>query len=185
MTTWGFVANQRLTAAELNSMQPVQVIKSTIESVTSSTTLQDDNELFVTLTAGQTYAVRAVLIVGGSATSGAGDIKTAWTRTGTLNHAGARSCTGPAIRTIDASGTTATAGTLPNVLGILRRTGGHALTTAVNYGTDGTATGLVEEEFIIQVDVTGVLKLQWAQDTTSATATTVAAGSYIVATPIA
>lgn len=185
VATWGYVANQILTAAELNAAQPIVVAKQVTESLTSNVTLQNDDELFVTLNAGQSYEVEVNLIINGSATSGAGDFKCAWARTGTLNQVGARQCTGPSIRTIDSSGTTATAGTLPNILGILRRTGGHALTTAVNYGTDGTATGLVQERFIIQAAVTGVLTLQWAQDTTSATATQVVAGSYIIARPVA
>lgn len=173
-----FVAGNVLPAASLNALLPIYIIKLATETVTNSVTLQDDDELKVTLVAGRTYLIQLRAICGVTA---AQDIKMAWLRTGTLNHAGARMCTGPSINTTDVSGTAPAATTV----GVIRRSGGHSLTTAVNYGLDGTSTAAIEETFIIQVDVTGVLTLQWAQNTAAAaTSATVIAGSYIIATPI-
>src|SRR5690606_18086867 len=57
-------------------LAPIFVVKSTNESVSSSTTLQNDNELSVSLTANRAYEVSGVLRVSGSTS---GDIKLSWT----------------------------------------------------------------------------------------------------------
>lgn len=175
--TYSFVAGNVLTAAQLNALAPINVFKQSTQTVSASTTLVNDAELAVTLTAGKTYLITLRAICGVTA---AGDIKMQWARTGTLNHVGARMCTGPSINTTDVSGTAAAATTV----GVVRRSGGHSLTTSVNYGLDGTSTAAIEETFAIQVDVTGVLTLQWAQNAASGTSTIVA-GSYLIAEVIA
>lgn len=175
--TYSFVAGNVLTAAQLNALAPVYVIKQSTQTVSASAVLVNDAELVVTLTAGKTYLITARLVCGVTA---AGDIQVAWTRTGTLNQVGARHCTGPSINTTDVSGTAAAAVTV----GVLRRSGGHALTTGVNYGVDGTSTSAIEETFIIQAVATGNLQMQWAQNAASGTSTVVA-GSYLIAEVIA
>jgi hypothetical protein len=174
--TYSFVAGNVLTAAQLNALAPVCKFKQSTQTSTT-TTIASDTELTVTLTAGKTYLITLRAICGVTA---AGDIKMQWLRTGTLNHVGSRMCTGPSINTTDVSGTAAAATTV----GVLRRSGGHSLTTAVNYGLDGTSTAAVEETFAIQVDVTGDLTLQWAQNAASGSSTVVA-GSYLIAEVIA
>lgn len=174
-------AHDVLTASDLNAAialaLPNIVIKSADESVTSSTTLQDDNELLISLAAGKTYCIEAFILASGAA---AGDIKIAWARTGTLNHTGARFCEGPGANTTDVTAAAAAATTV----GVTRANGGNALTTANSYGVDGAAVSAIREQFVIQSAVTGTLTLQWAQNASSGTATLVRAGSWLKVTVV-
>lgn len=179
--TYSFVAGNVLTAAQLNALAPVYVIKQSTQTIASSTVQANDAELVVALATGKTYLITCRLVVGSTSGAATGDIAVSWTRTGTLNQVGARHCTGPSIATTDVSGTATAAVTV----GVLRRSGGHALTTAVNYGNDGTNTAAVEETFIIQAAASGNLQLQWAQNSSVANGTTVIAGSYLMAEVIA
>jgi hypothetical protein len=164
-----FVAGNVLTAANLNALLPVYVIKQATETVTNSSTLQNDDELVLSLPTGRVYHIRCVLICGITA---AQDIKTAWSTTN-VTHVGSRSCRGPGVSTAGVGDTT------------MRSSGGHALTTAVSYGLDGTSTSYIDEEFIVSTSGTGTVQLQWAQNAASAaTSATVVSGSYIIATPI-
>lgn len=55
-----FAAGEKLTASKLNTeLNPLFAYKNTNESVTNSTTLQDDNELFVSVAANTIYKVEA------------------------------------------------------------------------------------------------------------------------------
>ncbi len=170
-----FSAGATATAGQENSTLTLSVIKANNQTATT-TTLANDTDLALDLAAGRTYEVQLRLVAAGPA---AGDIKTAWLRSGTINHVGVRTCAGPSQTTTDASGN-GTTGTFP---GIVRRTGGHALTTTVPYGLDGTNSSYIEEAFVVQVDVAGTLTLQWAQQAASGT-TTVSSGSYLIARPI-
>lgn len=142
--------------------------KSASESVTSSTVLQNDDDFVIALEAGKTYEVRLWLHVSGH--TSAGDIKTAWATTGTITSNG-RSCIGPAEATTDVRDGNA-------------RFTGHGLTTPVTYGCDATTTGVVKEELIVTCTVAGNLTLQWAQGTSSATATTCSTASRIIVTEL-
>jgi hypothetical protein len=168
---------QVLTAASMNRFLSLAVFKSVTQSVTSSTTLVNDTELTLSLPAGGTYLVKVCLIVGGAQ---AGDFKCAYTTTGTLTLSGARTCTGPSQNTTDASGTAAAAVTV----GVNQQRGGFTLATVLSYGTDGGLNCLVEESFILTTTTASTVTLQWAQLASSATATTVAAGSYMIAQPL-
>lgn len=171
-----FAAGQEITADMLNRILRREVTKASPEDVTSSTTLQTDDELTYSVEAGRTYAVVAHLAVTGAA---AGDIKVDWTVTGGLAQVTPRACFGPGINTTDATATAAAA----NTVGV-NRSSVHDLTTAVAYGLDGTATTAIREEFTVAATTTGVLTMRWAQNSSSATKTTVAAGSRLVLTPI-
>lgn len=164
-----FVAANVLTAAQLNALLPIYIVKGASESVTSSTTFQNDDELAIPMVAGRTYAVKCCLIVNGAT---AGDIKTAWTTSGTITLAGQRVVQGPGVSVVSAADTTA----------VMLMT--SALTNTVTYGTDGALHNGIVEEFIVTCTVSGTLTLQWAQATSSGTATTVGSGSWILATPI-
>lgn len=159
-----------LTAAQLNALLPAYVIKQANQSVTSSTTLVNDSELVYALTAGRTYHVRCGLIANGAT---GGDIKVAWATTGTISMLSSRSCTGPGVSTATTADTTARVSA--------SQTG---LTTAFSYGTDGTLQTGITEEFIVTCTVGGNLQLQWAQNASSGTATTVGSGSWILLIPI-
>lgn len=168
---FSFVAGNILTAAQMNQIGPLFVIKQVTETVNNSTTLQNDDELALTFnTTGITYDVELRLWVGVGGTTS--DIKTAWARTGTLTALANRCVLGPQIATADASATLA------------NMQAGFALTSSVPYGCDGTHNEFVMEKFIIRVDVVGTLTLQWAQNAAVAVNTTVVSGSSLIATPI-
>lgn len=62
------------------------VVKSADETVTSSTTLQNDDELTVNITANKRYAFRAILLVGRAATTAATSFKWAFSSSGSGYH---------------------------------------------------------------------------------------------------
>lgn len=167
-----WTAHDILTASDLNdaiqACIPMCVVKGTTESVTSSTTLQDDDELKLTLPVG-TWLIRTELTVGGAT---AGDIKIAYSTTGTMTHLGVRNYYGAATSTSNTGDTT------------VRANGGNAITTGVPYGTDGSNRSAIRESFVLDVTVSGDLTVQWAQNSSSATATQVFAGSYMTATQV-
>lgn len=180
--TYSFVAGNVLTAAGLNNLSPVYVLKQAAETVTNSAVLQNDDELLVVLAASKVYKITLNLVFGTSVNTS--DIKLAWTISGTLSHVGSRTCRGPSISTTDQGASAAAAITV----GVLRSSGGHGLGTAVSYGNDGAAnTSAVEEAFVISGGASGgTLTLQWAQNTAAAATTaTVVAGSYLIAEVIA
>ena len=138
---------------------PRYIPKSASESVTSSTTLQDDNDFVVELTPG-TWRIELMLHWSGdSVASGVGDIKTAWTTTGTMTLLG---------RWLIGGGTNFVSATEMPV-----RMQGAALATAVSYQGNATNSNALKEDILLDVDVTGNLQLQWAQNASSAVATTV------------
>lgn len=137
--------------------------KSVSESVTSSTTLQNDNDFVIALEAGKTYFIQLWLTVTGAA---AGDIKTAWTTTGTITSNG-RSIFGPAATTT-------------SVLDGNYDSSAWALSDATTFGLDGTVGAVIKEELSVTCTVAGNLTLQWAQATSSATPTTCTSSSRII-----
>jgi hypothetical protein len=137
--------------------------KDVSETVTSSTTLQDDDELSVVLGIG-TWQVEAVLHATGAS---GGDIKIAWTFSGTQGSPG-KWCLGPQLGTTDAFATSAKMTTA-------------GFSTAVAYGTDGTEESAILEKMLCEVTASGTLQLQWAQNASSGTATTLLVGSRITA----
>src|SRR5690348_15724965 len=79
MTAIGNInAGGRILASAMRGIAPLAVIKGADESVTSSTTLQNDDALLVTLTANATYVFSLFLNYQGG-TQGSSDIKVAWT----------------------------------------------------------------------------------------------------------
>lgn len=166
-----FAAGQKLTAANLNSIVGMQAIKTAGQSVTNSTVLVNDNELFLDFTSaqvGRSYLVTAtVSYTSASATPG---IRIAYARTGTLTNMATRYVLGAQTATANLSNTA------------VRTNQGFALATNVGYGTDaGLNNGGLVETFIIRVDVAGRLTLQWAQNVANASATTVNSSSSLVA----
>ncbi|MFJ2477126.1 hypothetical protein ACIOWI_29830 [Streptomyces sp. NPDC087659] len=101
--TWGVgeVVTAALMNAEIrdqmNALRNAEeiVIKPSLESVTSSTTMQNDNHLLASLAANALYKLTAYLAVTGSAT---GDFKCAWTLPSGAT-APARFCRGPSVST--------------------------------------------------------------------------------------
>jgi hypothetical protein len=142
------------------------VIKAADESVTSSTTLQDDNELTLAVGAGETWEFEFLLLVTGAS---AGDIKLGLTvPAGTSGWWGGH---GIGINDINANTQN------------LRSMAGD-LTAVLNFGTPASAECMVVVRALVITTNAGSVTLQWAQNASSGTATTVKAGSVLRATPL-
>jgi len=143
------------------------------ETVTSSTTLQDDDDLAWTFTATGLYRIEFVVVAYGDT----GDVKTAWTAGSGV--AGTKYVDGPA------DATTATApGFLSRTNTAVRRST-HGFATSCTYQLQAPSLGtwIREWSMVTITDVSGVngkIQLQWAQNSSSATATTVTNESHIL-----
>lgn len=163
-----------VTAAEWNKIQAnltalagAPVVKVTTESVTSSTVLQNDDELFWTIGAAGTYIVELDLFVL-CASGQTGDIKFGFTFP-----AGNLSFHGIGADVSLAAGTTVSTG---NWQGTRTAVSG---TTALSYGTTSTSTTVVTIRGLFVATAAGTLQLQWAQDVSNANAAQVLSGSYM------
>jgi hypothetical protein len=141
------------------------VRKSADQSVTSNTTVANDSQLKFAVAASETYIFNIWLFL--DAANATPDIKL--------------TCTGPsgstvlwspgqAMYLVDA---TPTVGTV------------QASGVTASYFVDANLRPLVLQGTILNGVTAGDLTLQWAQNTSSATATTIKAGSYIIATKVA
>lgn len=156
------LAGQIVRASDIRTAQVKS--KAAAESVTSSTTLQNDDDLSVPLEVGKSYSVWAFLAVSGAT---AGDVKTAWSISATVTKS-SRSVLGPQTGTTDVTNTA-------------MRAARHGVATAVPFGLDGSAEALIVEQLTIEdVTAAGVAQLQWAQNASSGTATTLNTTSRIV-----
>jgi hypothetical protein len=172
-------ALQKLRASTINLLQAQLVRKGTDESVNNAstgTTLQDDNELFLTLNANTTYALSIAILAIEAAGTGI-DIKMAWTQ--------------PSGATLDLA--TAAPHTAWNASSAALETewaswSGETGTTtsSINFGTTNSAKfGYHFEGSITLGANSGLLRLQWAQVNLSASNLTVKAGSRMWAQPVA
>ena len=156
-----FYAGTRPTAAQLNEIQPLQAIKSAGQSVTSSTTLVSDTALAIALpVANAQYIFRAMCYYYKGGTLGASDLKLVW----------AIPSGASLVYMINGVGT---GGSWFDGGGFAGGGGAQA------FGTQGTSTqcGVLFCGSLIVGSTTGTLQLEWAQNTSSGTATTVEAGS--------
>lgn len=145
----------------ITELRPVEAYKTLDQSVTSSTTLADDGELFVSVAASCRYEVYARVKYTAAT---AGDLKLGWS--GPSGATLIWNMGGPASGVTDATGSP--------------YWGANTLA-----GTDivgGTGTDLICQPSGILVTSTtaGTLRLRFAQGTSSATATTIYAGSSLV-----
>lgn len=159
---------QNLLIDEVNALRalievPDPFVQKTVsDTITSSTTLISDSELILPLTEGL-WRVCANIGVAGPA---AGDVKIAWLFGGGAAQASTRQCRGPAIGVTDAASTS-------------MRVSQHNWTTAIAYGCDGSLTGAIEEVGMVLVTgSSGTMTLQFAQNTSNASATTLSSNSY-------
>lgn len=167
MTT--FTAGQKVTAATLEKLIPQYVEKGSDETVTSSATVQNDDELELTLAPG-TWKITSLLFASGASGSNQ-DIKIGYTfPTGTFSwgawgyHPNWSNVDGS--RDMNAEG---------DVLDSSSPTSARGF---------GTVTGANVPILVIGSLVntaSGVLRLQWAQNTANATGTTLKAGSWMEA----
>jgi hypothetical protein len=138
---------------------PSFISKSATETVTSSSTYQNDDDFIVALGVG-TWRVQLFAHVSGAA---AADIKVRWNFSGSVSATG-RACIGPQSGTTDATVTT-------------MRAAGHGFASDIVYGLDGTNTTIVHEDVFLTVTAPGTLTLQWAQNTGNATGTAMSTSS--------
>lgn len=161
--TDGVVADAQL----LNSLH-AYVLKTADESVTSNATVQNDDHLLYVLPATGTYEV-VVKLWASSAANAAGDLRVGFSfPTGTMHVGGI----GP-----DSSLASGSASTSEHV-GILSTTSGSSVTN-LGYGLS-TTTNLIVVHGLLIATATGTLRLQWAQITSNANASTVKAGSHML-----
>ncbi|MGW4493735.1 hypothetical protein [Streptomyces sp. NPDC004376] len=165
-----WIAIGRLATSPTPLYTPVHRYKSaTLDRATN--TLADDPDLTVSLDAGAVYHVEFHLHFAATDTA---RFRTAWTVPSGAT--GNRSAVGPDQGQILSS--TSSGGT--------GRYGVHNFTTACTYGTrnDNTLQCTALEEANVTTTTAGVCALQWAQATTNATASRLAAGSFMRVTRI-
>lgn len=156
-----FAAGSGLTAAQLNEIQPLQVIKPADQSVTSSTTLVNDTALSLPLAVAlATYLFKCYLDYEGG-TLGSSDLKFEW-----VVPSGATMRYGKVY--VDTSGT--------QWCGQGGAAGG---TNAVGTNGAGNLHSVLMTGSLVVSSTTGTLQLEWAQNTSNATATIVHAGSIV------
>jgi len=156
------LAGDVLTAHGYNLGKPIYAWKTAAESVTSSIVDQLDDELALPVEPFSIYLVLGCYSVTGATT---GDIRLGYSvPTGAQ---GRRHNKG-----LSANNAT-TAGQM--------RISVHGWPTAVTYGATPTAVSIIEEGVLYTEAAGGVLQMQWAQNVSDATATTVGAGSFLMA----
>jgi hypothetical protein len=138
------------------------------EIVNNSTVLQNDNDFLLYLPPNGIYEIELKLHLTGAANA---DFKCDWVVGGGCSQLTTRACIGPPIATADVTDTN------------LRSTG-YNLTTAVNYGTDGTSASAILEKFLVGTTTAGTLQFRWAQNTAQASDTTLNISCYVKATKL-
>jgi hypothetical protein len=147
--------------------QTITVIKSADESVTSSTTLQNDDHLVASLAANATYIVDGFLMIFGSSAS-AGDLKLDFTI--------------PSGATMKYT----SFGVVASSPAVQYEATVNANTTARVVGTNGSADmGCNIRAYITVSSTSGNVQLRWAQNSSNGTATGLRAGSHLRFTRIA
>lgn len=138
------------------------------ETVTSSTTTQNDDELFVALPQNGIFEV--TLHLASNSSSATPDIRIEWDAGGDISLLSLRYCLSHSINTTNANDSS-------NV----KIRAYDNLTDEVPYGMDGSNYSYVKENFIVQtLNDGGTLQLKWAQWVSNANAVAVKPGSYIV-----
>ena len=157
--TW--VVGQVLSASDVNNwLVPSVAVKTADQSVTSSTTLVNDNELFLPLAASVTYFVQFMIDYEGG-TAAASDLKFQWTLP---------------------------AGSFMRYCYVNRGTGlGASVTMSTGTSTDisgtngaGNLEGIAGFGTLVSGSTAGTLQFRWAQNTSSATSTIVHAQSCLM-----
>jgi hypothetical protein len=154
-------SGMRLPPARLNALGPLIARKTSDQSIASSTTLANDSALFLpNLVANAIYELRLHVLFRAAAGGAIPGMKVDF-----AVPSGA-SITGSAFQ-------------LSGSLGLCVGNG------AVGGIAAATANGIVQEFGLLVMGAsTGTLNFRWAQNTSSASATTVASGSYLLLTQV-
>jgi hypothetical protein len=164
MTTYpDWAAGDLITAANLNAGQWNMVVKQATETVTSSTTLQDDDELVIPLEANATYYVIVHCAYGAVS---AADVNTEYTFPSGAT--GLKWCQGPQIGSSDRENTAMVSAV-------------HNFGTDRNYGATSTSNTIaaIEHLHITTSSTAGDLTLRFAQNASNATGSVNLAGSFV------
>lgn len=132
------------------------IIKRSDQSVTSSTTLVDDNDIYALVEPNRVY--RVILVLNATGSTG-GDIRLSWS-VPSGSDAGGRWLQGPHESTDPAGAAT-------------MEVRAALWSTERVYGTSGSANSIIEHGLLQTGDSPGFLRLRWAQGTSNGTATTV------------
>jgi hypothetical protein len=169
MTTYPpIAAGQRVTATLLRAGQWELIRKPLAESVTSSTTVQNDDDLFFAAEANAVYVVDCYLNAHQTIADGTAiDLKVQWSVP--ASSTGTRLCWGPTVGMTDRTNTSMVSAA-------------HAFTSVRTYGCDiSSETVAIYEHLVIETDSTaGNVQLQWAQNTSNANATVLSADSHLI-----
>jgi hypothetical protein len=159
-----YVTGNVPSAAEVNSwfVNVLFARKTSDETITSNATLQDDNDLFVTVEANAIYHTIVLLRYVSQATD---DFKTGWT--GPAGYSFSGESRGPLGNATD------------NVAGGTWEigAGSHGI---VHNGVPGINMPVRLEGILITSGTAGTFRLQWSQATSGASGTTVRAGAYML-----
>jgi len=151
-------------AGPMSAPEPTEwlVIKDTEQSVTNSTSLVDDTELYLDVAANATYRVILAMNATGSTAS---DIKVAWSIPAGSD-SGGRWLQGPYVSQDPGAGVT-------------MQTGAAVWSTERSYGCSSSANSIIEHGLLRTGASPGRLQLRWAQNAASTTATVVNARSNL------
>lgn len=156
-----FATNDVPTAAQVNDwFVNINFARKTVqEDLASSTTLQNDDQLFVTVAAGAAYRVSGILIY--RAQTG-GDIKIGWT------------APGAAVFNYTANG-------LDNAATLYTgdQSAAFNLAAAPIFGGVGASDTPILVEGLLVTSSGGTFQLQWAQGTSNVGATSMMTGSFL------
>ncbi len=162
------MAGGRITAAMIQAVAPNAASKGANQSVTSSTTLVNDDALYVDVEANATYFVLLQAVYTGG-TEGSSDLKITFTiPSGSMTWSSLRY---------------ASNGTLG--IETLQGTGSGNTSDCGTSGSGNNARSVLVWGFLTTGDTAGTLQLKWAQNTSNATATTVESGSSLATWQVA
>jgi len=156
-----------------NAQKTLYKVKNYAQEVASSTTLVDDDELFIKLPPNGIFEIKTMIHV--NCASSTPDIKISWSLTGSA----------------ELFGRLTSMGNYTNVSTMIEtdsfRWISYPNTTSINFGHDGTSSrnNPVQQIFLVQTKESGgMITMQWAQNTSNATAIKILASSYITAEKI-
>lgn len=165
------IASNQITDKRVITRGPTIIRKTADESVTSSTTLQDDNHFTFPVNANEVVLVEGLIVATGHSD---GDVKIALLApAGTT---GRFAGLGPAAAVTNVGATTMSSAAITDF------TTPDTLTFGVV--TASSATAIQVRALLVIGGTAGVVKLQWAQDASNGTATIVETDSYLTCTRV-
>jgi len=162
-------------AANRGALNPPQIAKYIIKSASqvknNSTSFSDDTHLFIVFpNRASVYDIELVAFVTGP---DAANFKSTWVGSGGLTASSYRNCLG------------ATANASFSIYDTQMQNRAEALSGIVDYGTNPPYVTCIREKFLVSTtSAMSKLQWQWAQNTATASDTTVLISSYIIAQEI-